>query len=108
MISDVLHEAVAEIKRYQQSLPQCYDGLRVEIGKVTAAMDALRTWLDCPPTKGMYPRYEEALGRLRAEIAGLDVEPLLGAVDDLKASWPTPEEIEEANRQAGAAEPIAP
>jgi hypothetical protein len=100
MISDTLHEAIAEIERYQRSIPKSYDGLRIEIGKVTAVMNALRTWLDCPPSKGRYPRFETALGRLRAEIAGLDVEPLLRAMDDLKAAWPTPEE---ANKQTGPA-----
>jgi hypothetical protein len=103
MISDELYEAIEEIERYQRSFPKCYDGLRVEIGKVTAVMNALKTWLDCPPSKGRYPRFEAALGRLRAEIARLDVEPLLRAMDDLKASWPTPEEVEEAKRQAGPA-----
>jgi hypothetical protein len=102
MISDTLHEAIAEIERYQRSIPKSYDGLRVEIGKVTAVMNALRTWLDCPPSKGRYPRFETALGRLRAEIANLDVEPMLRAMSDLKAAWPTPEEAEQANRQAGA------
>ena len=90
MISDTLHEATAEIERYQHSFPKCYDGLRVEIGKVKAVMIALRTWLDCPPSTGRYPRLETALGRLRAGIANLDVEPLLSAMDDLKAAWPTP------------------
>ncbi len=103
MISDELCEAIEEIERYQRSFPKSYDGLRVEIGKVTAVMNALKTWLDCPPSKGRYPRFEAALGRLRAEIARLDVEPLLRAMDDLKASWPTPEEVEEAKRQAGPA-----
>lgn len=103
MISDTLHEAIAEIERYQRSIPKSYDGLRVEIGKVTAVMNALRSWLDCPPSKGRYPMFETAMGRLRAEIASLDVGPLLCALDDLKAAWPTPEEAEEANRQAGPA-----
>ena len=43
------------------------------------------------------------MGRLRAEIANLDVEPMLSAMDGLKAAWPTPEEVEEADRQAGIA-----
>jgi hypothetical protein len=103
MISDVLHEAIAEIERGQRSFPKSYHGLRVEIGKATAVMNALQTWLGCPPSKGRYPRYEEALGQLRAELASLDVEPLLRALDGLKASWPTPEEVEEANRESGPA-----
>lgn len=103
MISDVLFEAIAEIERYQRSFPKSYDGLRVEIGKVTAVMNALKTLLDCPPSKGQYPRFETVLGRLRAEIAKLDVEPLLRAMDDLKSAWPTPDEVEDANRRARAA-----
>ena len=62
MISDVLCEATAEIERYQRDFPKCYDGLHVEIGKVTAAMNALQTWLDCPPSNGRYPRFEAAHG----------------------------------------------
>jgi hypothetical protein len=51
MGSDLLHEAAAEIGRYQRSFPKSYDGLRVEIGKVTAVMNALKTSLDCPPSR---------------------------------------------------------
>jgi len=90
MISDTLHEAIAEIERYQRTFPKSYDGLRVEIGKLTAVMNALQAGLDWPPSKGHYPKFETALGRLRAEIANLDVEPLLRAMDDLNAAWPTP------------------
>jgi hypothetical protein len=102
MISDTLSDAKDEIEEYQHYHQEVYGKWQVHIWKVTTVMDALRTWLDCPPSDGVYPRYEAAMGRLRAEIANLDVEPLLRAMDDLKAAWPTPEEVEAANMQAGA------
>lgn len=103
MISDTLSEAKAEIEYCQLYHQEAYGKWQVHIWKVTTVMDALRTWLDCPPSGGVYPRYDAAEGRLLAEIANLNVEPLLRAMDDLKAAWPTPEEVEEANRQAGPA-----
>ena len=93
MISDVLHKAVEEIERYQRS---GYGGMRVEIGKVKAVMNALRGGLDCPPSDGLYPRYEAAKERLMAELARLDVEPLLAAVANVSVSWPTEEEAKAA------------
>jgi hypothetical protein len=99
MISDTLSDAIDEIERYQQSLPQCYHGLRVEIGKVIAVMNSLRAWLDCPPPDGVYPRHEAAKERLMAELARLDVEPLLAAVANMRVSWPTEEEAKAAKKR---------
>jgi energy-converting hydrogenase A subunit M len=99
MINDVLDKAIAEIEQYQQSLPKCYDGLRVEIGKVIAVMNSLRAWLDCPPSDGVHPRHEAAKERLMAELARLDVEPLLAAVANMRVSWPTEEEAEAAKKR---------
>lgn len=45
MISDTLHDALAEIEDYQGSMPKCYDGLRDEIGKVKTVMSAMRAFL---------------------------------------------------------------
>jgi hypothetical protein len=93
MISDVMLEAIEDIERYQEWA--AYQGLSTEIETVKTVMRALMTWLDCPPT-GMYPKYDAAKTRLRSAIASLNVEGLLSALENLKASWPTPEEIEAA------------
>lgn len=100
MISDVLDEAIAEVEEYQRSSKKMYAGLRVEIEKVKAVMNALRKWLDGPPSDGLYPRYEAAKERLMAELARLEVEPLLAAVANIRVSWPTKEEAEAAQKRA--------
>ncbi len=94
MISDTLHDAIAEIGRYQRDMPQCYDGLRGEIEKVKAVMDALRAYLDCPPSMGRYPRYDAAMSRLKNEIARIDLDGVAAALTGVKSSWPTPAEFE--------------
>jgi hypothetical protein len=96
MISDTLSDAVNEIEEYQHRQPKVYGKWQVHIWKVTTVMDALRIWLDCPPFDGLYPRYEAARERLLAELARLDVEPLLAAVANMRVSWPTKEEAEAA------------
>lgn len=103
MISDVLCKAIQEIEEYQKSFPN-YDGLHVEIGKVKAVLTAFLKYLDCPPETGLYPDYDAALRQLRAELSSLEVDPLLRAVDEVKAAWPTPEQVEEAKSQSGPAE----
>lgn len=94
MISDTLHDALVEIERYQKSMPQCYDGLQDEIGKVKAAMDALRAYLDFPPGDGRYPIYDAAMRRLRTEIAGIAVDGLAAAIENVTSSWPAPSEAD--------------
>ena len=96
MISDVLSEAVTSIEEYQRSMPKCYRNLGVEIGKVTTVMNALRVYFDCPPADGRYPRYDAAMKRLRTEIAAINVDGLLQALDGIEAGWPTPEEAKAA------------
>ena len=45
MISDVLFDAVEELRRYQREFPQSYDGLSLEINQVIIVMDALgQSW----------------------------------------------------------------
>lgn len=99
MISDTLSDAMAEIEEYQRYHPEVYGKWQVHIWKATTVMDALRTWLDCPPSVGLYPRFEAAKERLMAEIARLDVEPLLAAVGNVRVSWPTREEAEAAKER---------
>ncbi len=49
MISDVLSEADAEIRRYLRDMPDVYAADREKIQTVLAAMDSLRAYLDTPP-----------------------------------------------------------
>ena len=58
MISDVLFEAVEELRRYQREF-RCYDGLEPEINQVIIVMDALRKKLDEPPERDANGNYVE-------------------------------------------------
>ena len=49
MISDTLSDAAAEIRDYQQRMPEVYGPIRPEIDRVLRAMDRLRVYLDRPP-----------------------------------------------------------
>jgi hypothetical protein len=46
MISDVLFDAIQEIRRYQREFPECYKGLELEIARVITVMDELRAKLE--------------------------------------------------------------
>jgi hypothetical protein len=50
MLSDVLFDAIQEIHRYQQEMPDIYEKDRAEIEKVIEAMDTLRVYYDTPPS----------------------------------------------------------
>lgn len=49
MISDVLYEAVTEIRWYQKNYPAAYAALNLRIDKVVDQMEKLRAVLDAPP-----------------------------------------------------------
>ena len=95
MISDTLFEAVTEIERYQTDFPNAYGESKEAIEKVKVAMIALRSYLDCPPA-GRYPRYDAAVEQLRKEIGAIDLEGVAAALENITASWPTPEESDAA------------
>lgn len=95
MISDTLSEALDDIARYESDFG-CYAELRYEILKVKIVMGGLQCYLDSPDVDAVYPKFSAALKRLRKEIAGLNVEPLLTAMENVKSSWPTPDEVEAA------------
>jgi hypothetical protein len=104
MISDTLYDARNDIERYERDL-RCYAGIRFEIRNVKIVMQSLQCYLDTPPDRdGVYPKYSAALKRLRKEIAALNVEPLMAAVENLKSSWPTPDEVEAAKAQGRRAQ----
>jgi hypothetical protein len=52
MISDVLSDAIREIKRYQNEMPDSYEDIRPEIDTVTTVMNNLRAYLDNPNPEG--------------------------------------------------------
>jgi hypothetical protein len=53
MISDVLSDAVAEIRQYQRDFPEVYDSLKLEIAHVIEVMEELRRYLDTPPAEDL-------------------------------------------------------
>jgi len=52
MISDVLHEAITQIRNYQQTTPAMYEGIMPEIDTVVSAMNSLLQHLDHPEPEG--------------------------------------------------------
>lgn len=104
MISDTLFEAVTEIERYQKNFPKAYSGLKAEIDTVKAVMNALRAYLDCPPAD-QYPRHDAAVEHLRHQISAIVVEGVEAALENITASWPTPEEVDAAKKKDSANEP---
>jgi hypothetical protein len=51
MVSDVLFEAIAEIKDYRERMPDVYDYLLPELDLCVRVMTAMQIMLDTPPTK---------------------------------------------------------
>lgn len=84
MVSDVLHDALVEIDRYQREMPDAYDPLTTEIETIKAVMDALRTCLDTPP--GVVEEQDRLVAELQGAIRSLDLSRLLKAGQQL-ACW---------------------
>jgi len=103
MISDTLFEAVTEIERYQKNFPNAYSELKVEIEKVKAVMNAMRSYLDFPPSDGSYPRYDAAVDSFRTEIASINVEGLTAALEKARASWPMLKEADSTEKNVEGA-----
>lgn len=49
MISDTLSDAVFEIERYQQEMPEVYDSIKPHLEDLKAHMTKVREYLDTPP-----------------------------------------------------------
>jgi len=86
MISDTLSEAIGEIEAYEASLPHVYRDFFVEIGKVKTVMNALQAYFDCPYGGGQFLMCDTALERLKTAIANINVDALVMALDNLKAT----------------------
>jgi hypothetical protein len=82
MISDVLSEAVVEIRTYQDR-DTGYASLAPAINTVCEVMDALRQYLDSPPA----PFLREPLHALQAAIGRLDVSVIRAARHRLAEDW---------------------
>ncbi|MCI0563313.1 MAG: hypothetical protein MN733_32965 [Nitrososphaera sp.] len=89
MISDTIFEALVEIESYQTNFSAIYEDISESIYKVTTVMKSLQTLLDVPPQCENYPKYNAAKTRLQTEIEAIEVNGLLGALHDLKMSWPS-------------------
>lgn len=48
MLSDVLHDAVTEIRDWQNKMPEQYDNIKEWVDAVVKEMEALRRYLDLP------------------------------------------------------------
>ena len=78
MISDVLADAVENVREYRRSYPVAYANLAQEIDNTVAVMDGLRTVLDAAP--GIL---EAEVEQIRAALRSLDVSPITTAKDHL-------------------------
>lgn len=83
MISDVLSDALTEIRAYQQDSESIYDDLKQAITAVCEVMDALRQHLDTAPA----PALHDALQGLQAAIGRLDLVEIRDARKRLVEAW---------------------
>lgn len=77
MVSDVLHDALAEIERYQGDSPRPYCHWTSEIETVKTVMLALLTCLDATP--GFTEEQNQLVLDLREAIKNLDLSAVLAA-----------------------------
>jgi hypothetical protein len=73
MISDVMFEAVSEVRRYQAEFPAVYGRAAGAIDAAVAVMDALRAAFGAPP--GDDPNDARG-GRILQALAALDLSEL--------------------------------
>jgi hypothetical protein len=77
VISDVLSDAINEMRDYQHEMPDSYADLGDEIGVVTTVMEALRICLDTPPV--LSEEHGTLVEDLRLAIAKVDVREVQAA-----------------------------
>jgi hypothetical protein len=78
MISDTLHEAIEDIKNYEQTFPEVYGGIEAQISVVVTLMDALRFALDIP---ALSPGLVDRSRLIYQAIGAIDLSKVLAAVD---------------------------
>jgi hypothetical protein len=77
MISDTLFEAIEEIRDYQESFPDCYGEIGVELDILVTVMGVMRTVLDIPPVSP----YEERAQLILKAIREIDLSGVKAAID---------------------------
>jgi hypothetical protein len=100
MLSDVLFEARREIERYQKDFGECYDGVRVEIDKVKAVMDAMRAYLDILPVG----EFEKGGKGLLQAIRELDTKPFAKHLDEIRRAFVRAKRNRERGKEEQSAE----
>ena len=68
VISDTLFDAIEDIRRYQQRMPEAYSNLRPQIDSVVRQMDLLKVYLDTPPVTAVEGIRWEALVRVHMAL----------------------------------------
>ena len=70
MISDVLADAIDEIKRYQKDFPTSYDEIKFCIHYTVSAMESLGRLLDTTPTDAEVNKTFTVTMRLKCNVCG--------------------------------------
>jgi len=83
MVSDVLAEAIIDIKDYQKTMPDSYECLGGELDAVTTVMDIMRLYLDTEPH--LVQRHAEVFDKLRAMLLSIDVASMKAMRDQFYA-----------------------
>ena len=83
MISDILADAVADIRSYQADSEWMYAGLAEAINSVCEVMGAMQHYLDTAPA----PPLMESFDRLRVAIGQLDLSAVQAARQGLIEEW---------------------
>lgn len=76
MISDVLHDAAAEIRDYQHDFHDAYGSMTKELSVLLILMDAVRQALDTPPI----PDLTGSVEALLAAVRQVDVASVVAAM----------------------------
>lgn len=80
MLSDVLYEAVSDIREYQKD---GYSGCKGAIDRACEVMDRLRQYFDSPPA----PVLRESLAQLLVAIEELDLSRINSAGENVMEVW---------------------
>lgn len=77
MISDVLSDAVSQLRRYQEEFPETYDDVKEDLNIIVYIMDYARSRLDSPYQEVcnsdhflIIPSIKEAISKLKVECNG--------------------------------------
>jgi hypothetical protein len=68
MISDILFQAIDDIRRFQKDMPETYDNLKPQIDALLRQMDRLREYMDTPPFRAADGINWEALVRIHLAL----------------------------------------